>query len=248
MTTENKELTTINYNDAATIRTLKDTVARDLTDSEFKLFAEHCRSTGLNPFKKEVWAIKAGGRLQIMTGIGGYLAIANNHPMFDGMVVTVDNDAKPTKATCLVYRKDRKYPSEGIALMSEYGKNTPIWRDMPRVMLTKVAKSVALREAFPQEFNGTYTDVEMPPEYSTGQQPIEASPVTKTIDAQPAKQPEPIRGYYRYDIEKVAAAKREAAQALLVQAGGITDDEDRLLWESPQPVTQLSKYLLSEEA
>ena len=33
------------------------------------------------------------------------------------------------------------------------------------MMLQKVAKSVALREAFPQEMNGIYTQEEMPQEY-----------------------------------------------------------------------------------
>lgn len=155
----------IDYNSAEVIKTLKATVARDLTNEEFALFAQHCKGTGLNPFKKEVWAIKAANRLQIMTGINGFLAIANSHPQFDGMEVEVDNDEKPTKAICRVYRKDRKYPAEGVALLKEYAKDTPIWRQMPRVMLTKVAKSIALREAFPQELNGMYTQEEMPSEY-----------------------------------------------------------------------------------
>lgn len=158
--------TKIDYGNAEVIKTLKATVAQGLTNEEFALFAQHCKGTGLNPFKKEVWAIKAGSRLQIMTGINGFLAIANSHPQFDGMEVEVDSDEKPTKAVCRVYRKDRKYPAEGVALLKEYGRDTPIWRQMPRVMLTKVAKSIALREAFPQELNGMYTAEEMPAEYS----------------------------------------------------------------------------------
>lgn len=158
----------INYNDKKLVDTLKATVAQGLNDHEFMLFVQLCKSSGLNPFRKEVWAIKAGGRLQIMTGINGYLAIANNHHQFDGMEVDVETDdkGKPTKATCKVYRKDRRFPSVGIALMSEFGKETPIWKQMPSVMLTKVAKSIAIREAFPQELAGIYTEEEMPREFS----------------------------------------------------------------------------------
>jgi len=156
----------IKYDDKETIKVLKQTVAAGLSDSEFALFAQYCQSTGLNPFKKEIWAIKAGGRLQLLCGINGYLAVANAHPQFDGMECSVDNDENPTRAVCKVYRKDRKYPSEGVALLKEYRKNSPIWKEMPRVMLTKVAKSIAIREAFPQELNGIYTQEEMPPEYS----------------------------------------------------------------------------------
>lgn len=159
------------------VKTLRATVAQGLTEPEFYLFVEHCKATGLNPFKKEVWAIKAGGRMQVMTGINGFLTIANKHPMFDGMEVLVDNDERPTKAICKVYRKDRKYPSEGIALLKEYGKDTPIWKQMPRVMLTKVAKSIALREAFPQQLAGLYTQEEMPTEFAV---PIREIPVPTT--------------------------------------------------------------------
>jgi hypothetical protein len=114
-----------------------------------------------------------------MTGINGFLTIANNHQMFDGMEILVDNDEKPTKAVCKVYRKDRKYPSEGVALLKEYGKDTPIWKQMPRVMLTKVAKSIALREAFPQELAGLYTQEEMPTEFAVPSREISTPQVIK---------------------------------------------------------------------
>jgi hypothetical protein len=114
-----------------------------------------------------------------MTGINGFLTIANNHAMFDGMEILVDNDEKPSKAVCKVYRKDRKYPSEGVALLKEYGKDTPIWRQMPRVMLTKVAKSIALREAFPQELAGLYTQEEMPTEFAVPSKEIATAQVIK---------------------------------------------------------------------
>ena len=75
-----KELTTTNSLEM--LNTLRNTVAPGLSDSEFMLFAETVKATGLNPVTKEVWAIKAGGRLQIMTGINGVLRIANSHPQF----------------------------------------------------------------------------------------------------------------------------------------------------------------------
>ena len=143
------------------------TVAKGATEAEFQMFLEFCKSTGLNPFKKEIWFIKTGAGVQMMTGINGFLTIANNHPQFDGMTVKIDEqDGKLVSATCTVYRKDRKYPSEATVYYSEYAKNSPIWRTMPRMMLQKVAKSVALREAFPQELGGMYTQEEMPAEYS----------------------------------------------------------------------------------
>jgi phage recombination protein Bet len=219
----------IDFNDRTIVQTLKSTVAQNLTDSEFLLFAEHCKATRLNPFKKEVWAIKAGGRLQIMTGINGFLAIANNHPEFDGMEVEVDDDTKPTKATCKVYRKDRKFPAVGVALMREYGKDSPVWKQMPRVMLTKVAKSIAIREAFPQELNGLYTVEEMPSGYNV-----------------PTAQPEVVEEgkQYLYDLTRIDEHKREAAKAVLLNANGSYVAND--VYATTQPLPKLVRALLSE--
>ena len=166
-----KELTTTNNNFSLEDKSLLlQTVAKGATDAEFKMFAEFCRSTGLNPFKKEIWFIKTNGGVQMMTGINGFLAIANNHPQYDGMEVSInEQNGKLISATAKVYRKDRRIPSTATVYMEEYGKNSPTWKQMPRVMLQKVAKSVALREAFPQELNGIYTQEEMPTEYSQPQ-------------------------------------------------------------------------------
>ena len=36
---------------------LKETVAKGTSDTEFRLFAEVCKSTGLNPFQRQIYAI-----------------------------------------------------------------------------------------------------------------------------------------------------------------------------------------------
>ena len=152
-------------------RLLLNTVAKGATESEFEMFLEFCKSTGLNPFKKEIWFIKTKSGVQMMTGINGFLAIANRHPQFDGMEVSIqEENGKLVSATAKVYRKDRKIPSCATVYLSEYFKPSQfgngMWEKMPRMMLQKVAKSVALREAFPQELGGMYTQEEMPAEYS----------------------------------------------------------------------------------
>lgn len=157
----------ITQNNVEMLNTLRNTVAPGLTDPEFLLFSEIVKSTGLNPVTKEVWAIKAGGRLQLMTGINGFLRIANSHPMFDGMEVEFEWDNKQlVSATAKVYRKDRRFPAVATAYMNEYGKPSPVWKTMPSVMLSKCAKSLAIREAFVQELGGLYTQEEMPPEFA----------------------------------------------------------------------------------
>lgn len=248
--------TTLDYSKAEIVATLKQTVAQGLNDAEFRLFVEHCRGTGLNPFKKEVWAIKAGGRLQVMTGINGFLAIANGHPQFDGMEVEVDSDEAPTKATCKVWRKDRKFPAVGVAMLKEYGKETPIWRQMPRVMLTKVAKSIAIREAFPQELNGLYTEEEMPREFelprngSAAQARMAGEGVAAhptVFIAEPPKVDEAAQApvsstVFQYDLGGLDPEKLPAAVKMLKAVGAVTEDENMMLWESPKQLTKLQRY------
>ena len=176
------ELTT-QTNSIEMLQALRNTVAPGLTEPEFRLFAEMCRATGLNPATKEIWAIKAGGRLQLMTGINGFLKIANSHPAFDGMEVSHEWDGKNlVSCTVKVHRKDRKFPAIATAYMAEYGKPTPIWKQMPSVMLAKCAKSLAIREAFIQELGGLYTAEEMPSSFAapTPQAPEGMEPAVST--------------------------------------------------------------------
>lgn len=180
-------LPTNNTLDEKAINLIRTTIAPTASAEEFGMFIEYCKSTGLNPFKKEIWFIKTPGyrkkdgttapaRVQIMTGINGYMTIANRHPMFDGMECTVEYKEKGDSkyiigATAKVYRKDRRFPSVATALWNEYYKPNPygnkgVWEQMPSIMIAKCAKSLALREAFPQELNGLYTEEEMPASHS----------------------------------------------------------------------------------
>jgi phage recombination protein Bet len=198
----------LDYSDPEMVKTLKATVALGATDAEFAMFAGLAKSTGLNPFKREIWFIKTPGytkkdgtrtdaKVQIMTGILGFLAIANSHPQYDGMECDIERgkDGKPVKAVAKVYRKDRRFPAVAEAIWLEdsqptesyHGKPT-IWGKMPSVMLAKVAKSRALREAFPQELGGLYTQEEMPAEYSierTDEETKTASESAKPANGQP---------------------------------------------------------------
>lgn len=169
--------TTPDYSKAEVVDVIKKTVAIGATDAELQVFFGLCKATGLNPFKKEVWFIKAGNKAQIMTGINGFFTVANNNPNFDGHesgLVAPDGSfvsaAYPKDdfigGWAKVYRKDRRIPTEGIAMVKDYDKKQSNWNTMKRVMIIKCAESVALRKAFPQEMNGLYTAEEMPVEYS----------------------------------------------------------------------------------
>lgn len=195
-------MSALNYEDQKVLKAIRETIAPNATDAEFAMFIGHCKGTQLNPFKKETWFIKTEdrewrdretgkliqvpGKVQIMTGINGYYTVANNHPQYDGMEpvkLEFDDTGKIVSATAVVWRKDRKFPSTATAYWDEFypgppaqGKKPGIWHTKGKYMIAKVAESHALRKAFPQELNGTYTQEEMPPEYGP----------TVTLDTPPA--------------------------------------------------------------
>jgi phage recombination protein Bet len=184
----------VNYEDKKVLQTIRETVAIGATDSEFAMFIGFCKATGLNPFKREIWFIKVNGRVQMMTGINGFHAIANSHPEYDGIESgLVGKGGEYLSATypgndfigawARVHRKDRKLPIEGVAMLSEYDKGHGNWKTMRRVMINKCAESVGLRKGFPQQLGGLYTDAEYQPEAK----PIEESAVV----VEPLKPVEP---------------------------------------------------------
>lgn len=243
-----KELTTTNNMEM--LATLRNTVAPGLTDPEFLLFAEMCRATGLNPATKEIWAIKAGGRLQLMTGINGFLKIANSHPQFDGMEVEFERDDKGNliAATAKVYRKDRRFPSIATAYMAEYGKKTPIWAQMPSIMLSKCAKSLAIREAFINELGGLYTAEEMPSEFSQPKT-YEAPPIDPlvhgdVIEVRPPDAPKRKAVVTFYDTSSLDGDQRLAAEKYLksCEAKQITDT----IWRSPIKLQRLTQCITED--
>lgn len=249
-----KELTTTQSNPLELLNALRNSVAPGLTDAEFQLFGEIVRSTGLNPITKEVWAIKAGGRLQLMTGINGFLKIANSHPQYDGMEVDYEWDEnRLVSATAKVYRKDRRFPSVATAYMAEYAKPTPIWKQMPSVMLAKCAKSLAIREAFIQELGGLYTAEEMPPQYAQAtivpndDEELVVSKKTGEIlgiqkitkDEVEAVKKRAVTTYY--DISNIDEGKRQAAIDYLV--GSEAKEVEPNIWRSPIRLVKLTNYV-----
>lgn len=183
---ETKDLTVIDYTDQKTMAVIKNTVARGATPEEYAVFARFASSTGLNPFKKEIWFIKGkGGDVQMMTGINGFYAIANSHPQYDGLVPEWITDDKGKLIGCRssVYRKDRKFPAVAEAYLEEYQKPYGNWKTMKRVMIRKCADSMALRHAFPQELNGLHTVEEMGNEY-------DVSFAGQTVEVEPTQEQE----------------------------------------------------------
>jgi phage recombination protein Bet len=170
------------------IALLKRTICKDSTDDEFALFMGQCKRTGLDPFTKQIHAVKRWDKkakknvMSIQTGIDGYRLIAERTRQYEGQTpamwcgedgvwkdVWLSKDA-PAAAKVGVHKQGFKEPVYAVALWSEYAqtyfddnqwKLSPMWAKMGALMLSKCAEALALRKAFPQELSGIYTAEEM---------------------------------------------------------------------------------------
>lgn len=171
--------------DQPALNLLRDTICKEASDDEFKLFVQVAKHSGLDPFARQIhavkrWDSKAGREvMSIQTSVDGFRLVAQRSGAYEGQTapqwcgadaVWRDvwlEDEPPAAARVGVRRTGFAEPAWGVARWKSYaqsGKNglAPLWARMPDVMLAKCAECLALRKAFPQEMHGIYADEEMP--------------------------------------------------------------------------------------
>lgn len=183
------------------IELIKTTICRGATNEELAYFLAVCKRTGLDPFRRQIYAIKRWDSdlrkevLAFQTGIDGLRVIAANAGNYAGQAgpywcgadgawrdIWLDDDNPPHAAKVGVYRKGYPEPIWGIAKYREFvqrkkdGQPNHMWATMPANQLAKCAEAQALRKACPEETSG----VELAEETS-------AEFVDHIIDAQPPK-------------------------------------------------------------
>jgi phage recombination protein Bet len=168
---------------------ISTTIAPGCSNDELRLFAYACQRTGLDPFSKQIYAIKRGGKMTIQAGIDGLRAIAERTGQLDGSITEwCGEDGQwtdvwlgskpPAAAKTTIWRKGANHPFTGVARFADYNAGQGLWSKMGAAMIAKCSEALALRKAFPADMSGVYSTDEM--------QQAEVEPVTVTAAPAPA--------------------------------------------------------------
>lgn len=137
-------------------------------------FLQHCQRTGLDPIARQIYAIERGGKWGIQISIDGARLVAERSKEYAGQTpaqwtgdgrewLDVWLDSTPPRAARVgVYRRGFVEPLIAVSTWDQYAQpNSPMWKKMPALMLSKTAEMLALRKAFPQDLSGLYSSEEM---------------------------------------------------------------------------------------
>jgi phage recombination protein Bet len=209
--------------------------AGDLTAAELQLYAMVAHRSGLDPFAKQIYAVKRSGKVVFQTGIDGYRSTAERTGQYAGSDEAAFElcecgkapEGHPSVARVTVRRilpSGHVVNQVGVArwheLVPPSGQDA-MWNRMPFNQLAKCAEANALRKAFPRVLADVYITEEMD----------QAGPAENTALVEAAARPTPQ--------ERLAArrAALEAQSGDLIEptiVGTISNDEFiRWLAESP---------------
>lgn len=221
---------------------LKNALGLDgFTPAEIQLFAMVATNTGLDPFTRQIYAVKRDGKVVHQTGIDGYRSVAESkgggqyagseEATYEECTCTEEPKGHPSVARVIVRRllpSGHMVEQVGIARWHELvpaPKEAFMWRKMPFNQLAKCAEANGLRKAFPRVLNGIYIEEEME-------------------QAGPGQNPTLVDASTRETARERIAARRAAIEAPLVIDAEATDvpaEAERPAQAAPEPRGALCK-------
>jgi len=224
---------------------IKNTVAKNTTDTELSFFLMTARAVGLSPFNKEIWCYKDNrGNLIVFAGRDGFLKKAQQDPRWNGMVSAEvrENDVceidyfngtinhKPKVNTsergqivgayAVCRPRDCELATIEYVEMKAYNKNMAVWSSHPADMIKKVAETRVLKKAY--GISGLQSEYEFHVK----------DEVVIPIDTEPKPDKEALR-----IIEFIASA--ETTQQLEQVEPYLKNDEQRELFKEKQQKLEL---------
>lgn len=245
-----------------------------------------CRGKRANPFEGDCWILgydtQAGPSFSLVCGVDLFQKRAEVEKDYDGCesgVIVARDDVVvekpgsfyiPDKETLLggwarVYRKERGHSEYVTVKLSVYNTDLSRWKKDPAGMIEKVARSQALRKAFPTALGGLYVQEEMERVTQSGEglmevrEPIAMPKEKATASDHEEIAPEAINENFRcadVGVDILPLTHRAKVAGSLEALGGLTDSataiqreqvlaEDNPYWRSFVETCRLRQNELS---
>lgn len=237
--------------DADTVRNYLTNGNGKATDQEVAMFINLCKYQGLNPFLREAYLIKYDDKAPASTVVGkdAFTRRAAQIPECKGWsagvaVVTQKNEYQEREGTivlpgeklvggwCTVGREGWQNPFKATVNLSEYNTGKSMWAKMPATMIRKVAIVQALREAFPDKFQGMYDQSEMGADGTLPENELPQNTAQMPIDAAKKKA---LTVMLDNNKERILAAQK------VLSAYGYTSCKDILNCDFDEIVSKLER-------
>lgn len=225
---------------------IKKTCFPDSTDDELAMYLHVAKRSGLDPLSRQLHPLRLQGRLNFVADVNGLQARAAREPDYEGLThavvyekddFQVDNtqgvvvrhthnpfgSGKIVGAWATVHRKGMR-PFTVVVRIEEYvSPRNPLWREKPAVMMDKVAKSTALRLAYPEQLGGIYERAELDKAAPNPAKGLPAETAAGIVDGQvvaspPAPEPAHVTSQVASQVAPPPAPAAQAPLEPLVQS------------------------------